>query len=176
MVALHNDSKKFDYLNRLSIRKGYEKTNFGYYIKIDNTNDLKYVINLCQKLYNSLLVTKQNISDYLLEKIKQKIINTDSNFITKTIGKGLVFKNGRNFAAVAKTKYGLYIRLLNVEDNNKILEKVGKRYDGPLCKCFKVYKESDIDIIFPYIIRSSELSKIIPLDIKYNLMNLYYCP
>ena len=85
-----------------------------------------------------------------------------------------MFKNRRNFTILSKKKYGIYIGLLDVEDNNNILNIVGRTSYEPLCKYFKVLKEEDIDIIMPYIIKSYEISKYNPIDLKHNFIELYY--
>lgn len=84
-----------------------------------------------------------------------------------------MFKSKRNFTIISKRKYVIYIRLLNVEDNDNILKVVGRTAYGPLCRYFKI-KVKDIDLIMPYIIKSYEISKYNPLDLKNNFIELYY--
>ena len=85
-----------------------------------------------------------------------------------------MFKNKRNFKIISKKKYGIYIRLLNVEDNDNVLKVVGRTMYEPLCRYFKIKEEKDIDIIMPYIIKSYEISKFNPEDLKNNFIELYY--
>ena len=75
---------------------------------------------------------------------------------------------------LSKKKYGIYIRLLNVDDDNNILSVVGRSNYEPLCRYFKVLNENDIEVIMPYIIKSYELSKYNPIDLKNNFIELYY--
>ncbi len=54
LISFYKDIKQFDNLNKLSIRKGYEKFTLCYYIKITDLKEIAYLIELCNKLYNYL--------------------------------------------------------------------------------------------------------------------------
>ena len=151
LVSFHNDIKQFDNQNKLSIRKGYENSSLCYYIKITDLKEIAYLIELCNKLYNYLTESKVDTVDNLFNKLSVKINSIGSNVTSHTTNKGLMFKNRRNFTIISKKKYGIYIRLLNVDDNDNILSVVRRSNYEPLCRCFKINEEKDIDIIMPYI-------------------------
>lgn len=174
LVSFYKAIKQFDNLNKLSIRKGYENSTLCYYIKITDLKEIAYLIELCNKLYNYLTESKVDPVDNLFNKLLVKINSIGSNIISHYTNKGLMFKNRRNFTMISKKKYGIYIRLLNVEDNDNILSVVGRSNYEPLCRCFKINEEKDIDIIMPYIIKSYEISKYNPVDLKNNFIELYY--
>lgn len=56
LISFYKDIKQFDNLNKLSIRKGYEKSTVCYYIKIIYLKEIPYLIGLCSKLYDYLYV------------------------------------------------------------------------------------------------------------------------
>ena len=174
LVSFYKTIKQFDNLNKLSIRKGYEKSTLCYYIKITDLKEIAYLIELCNKLYNFLTESKVDPVDNLFNKLLVKINSIGSNITSHYTNKGLMFKNRRNFTMISKKKYGIYIRLLNVEDNDNILSVVGRSNYEPLCRCFKINEEKDIDIIMPYIIKSYEISKYNPVELKNNFIELYY--
>ena len=174
LVSFYKDIKQFDNLNRLSIRKGYENSTLCYYIKITVLKEIAYLIELCNKLYSYLSESKLDPIDKLYNQLSIKINSIGSNVTSHTTNKGLMFKNKRNFTIISKKKYGIYIRLLNVEDNSNILNVVGRTTYEPLCRYFKIKEEKDIDIIMPYIIKSYEISKYNSVDFKNNFIELYY--
>ena len=174
LISFYKDIKQFDNLNKLSIRKGYEKSTLCHYIKITDLKEIPYLIELCNKLYNYLTESKVNPVDNLFNKLSVKINSIGSNVTSHYTNKGLIFKNKRNFTIISKKKYGIYIRLLNVEDNDNVLKVVGRTNYEPLCRYFKIINESDIDVIMPYIIKSYEISKYNPVDLKNNFIELYY--
>ena len=174
LISFYKDIKQFDYENKLSIRKGYENSNLCYFIKIDNLEDLHYIINLCKKLYFYLSESKINPVDELFNTLSIKINAISSKVTSHTTTKGLMFRSKRNFTILSKKKYGIYIRLLNVDDDNNILNVVGRSNYEPLSRYFKLLNENDIEIIMPYIIKSYELSKYNPIDLKNNFIELYY--
>ncbi|MBQ8892307.1 MAG: hypothetical protein IJ068_05570 [Bacilli bacterium] len=174
LISFYKDIKQFDYENKLSIRKGYEKSSLCYFIKIDNMEELTYIIELCKKLYYYLSESRVDPVDSLFKTLSIKINAINSNVTSHITNKGLMFKSRRNFTILSKKKYGIYVRLLNVEDNSNILNIVGRSNYEPLCRYFKVINENDIDVIIPYIIKSYELSKYNPIDLKNNFINLYY--
>ena len=174
LISFYKDIKQFDNLNKLSIRKGYEKSTLCHYIKITDLKEIPYLIELCNKLYDYLTESKVNPVDNLFNKLSIKINSIGSNVTSHYTNKGLMFKNKRNFKIISKKKYGIYIRLLYVEDNSNILNVVGRTMYEPLCRYFKIKEEKDIDIIMPYIIKSYEISKFNPEDLKNNFIELYY--
>ena len=174
LISFYKDIKQFDNLNKLSIRKGYEKSTLCHYIKITDLKEIPYLIELCNKLYNYLTESKVNPVDNLFNKLSIKINSIGSNVTSHYTNKGLIFKNKRNFTIISKKKYGIYIRLLNIEDNDNVLKVVGRTNYEPLCRYFKIINESDIDVIMPYIIKSYEISKYNPVYLKNNFIELYY--
>ena len=174
LISFHRDIKQFDFDNKLSIRKGYEKSSLCYAIKIDDIKELKYVIKLCESLYSYLSESRIDPVEKLFNSLSIKINTINSNITSHNTNKGLMFKSRRNFTILSRKKYGIYIRLLNVEDDKNILNIVGRTNYEPLCRYFKVLNENDIDVIMPYIIKSYELSKYNPVDLKNNFIELYY--
>lgn len=63
LISFYKDIKQFDNLNKLSIRKGYEKSTLCYYIKITDLKEISYLIELCNKLYDYLTDSKYNSID-----------------------------------------------------------------------------------------------------------------
>lgn len=167
LILLHKNIKQFDYDDKLLIRKGYEKSSLCYYVKVDKLENLNYVIELIRNYYSYILESNINPIDNLFNTLSFKINSINSNVTFHTTNKGLVFRNKRNFTILSKRKYGIYVRLLYVEDNNNILNIVSRTNYDPLCRYFKVLKEEDIDIIMPYIIMSYEISKYKSIDLYY---------
>ena len=95
------------------------------------------------------------------------------NIVCNKLYRDYRFKSKRNFISISKRKYGLYVRLLKVEDNKNLLKYSYKTYEEPLCMTYKLFNECDIEIIMPYIRRSYNLSKYVAIDIKYNINKLY---
>ena len=174
LISFYKDIKQFDKQDKLSIRKGYEKSTLCYFIKITELKEIPYLIELCNKLYNYLTESKIDPIENLFNELSIKINSVGNNVTSHTTKKGLMFKNRRNFTIISKKKYGIYIRLLNVEDNENILNVVGRTTYEPLCRYFKIKDEKDIDVIMPYIIKSYEISKYNPVDLKNNFIELYY--
>ena len=54
----------------------------------------------------------------LLKKISNNIKEIDRSIKSKKLNKGIMFCANRNFTMIEKRKYGLYIRLLPVEDKD----------------------------------------------------------
>ena len=171
LVMLHKDIKVFDDENRLFIKKGYEKQLLCYYMIVDNIESLNYVINICNKLYLHL---KDDPVEELFIKLSKRINDISNEINSNILKKGIAFKSKKNFLFVEKKQYGLYIKLLNVKDENNILENVGKTSYDPLCKCYKLCEENEIDKIIPFIKESFDLSKYNSLDLKNNLIEMYY--
>lgn len=174
LISFHKEIKKFDVKDKLFDRRGYEDSSLCYSCRISSLDEIPYVIELCNKLNNYLESPKDNLADNLFDVLSKKITSISSNITSHTTNKGLMFKNKRNFTIISKKKYGIYIGLLNVDDDNNTLSIVGRTNYEPLCRCFKLTKEEDIDIIMPYIVKSYELSKYNPIDLKNNFVRLYY--
>ena len=73
LISFYKDIKQFDNLNKLSIRKCYEKSTLCHYIKITDLKEIPYLINLCNKLYDYLTESKVNPVDNLFNKWSVKI-------------------------------------------------------------------------------------------------------
>ncbi len=149
LISLHKNIKQFDYDDKLLIRKGYEKSSLCYYVKVDKLENLNYVIELIRNYYSYISESNIDSIDNLFNTLSFKINSINSNVTSYTTNKGLVFRNKRNFTILSKRKYGIYVRLLDVEDNNNILNIVSRTNYEPLCRYFKVLKEENIDIIMP---------------------------
>lgn len=174
LISFNRDIKQFDCENKLSIRKGYEKSGLCYTVKIDDIKELKYVIKLCKSLYSYLSESRVDPVEKLFNTLSIEIKTINSNITSHYTNKGLMFRNKRNFAILSKRKYCICIRLLNVEDNGNILNVVGRTMYESLCRYFKIDQEKDIDVIMPYIIKSYEISKYNPVVLKNNFIELYY--
>lgn len=107
---------------------------------------MDYVIELCRNYYSYISETSINPIDNLFNTLSFKINSINTNVTSHTTNKGLIFKNKRNFTILSKKKYGIYVRLLNVEDKNNILNIVGRTSYEPLCRYFKLLREEDIHI------------------------------
>lgn len=174
LISFYKDIKQFDIQNKLSVRRGYEKSSLCYCIKINEIKEINYIIELCKKLYTYLIKSKSEPIDRLYNQLSVRINSIGNNVTSHITNKGLVFKNKRNFTIISKKRYGIYIRLLDVEDDNNILNVVSRTTYEPLCKYFKIKEEKDIDAIMPYIIKSYEISKYNPVDLKNNFTKLYH--
>lgn len=173
LVSFHKSTKQFDLENRLFKRKGYENNSINYSLVIEDNKDCEYAIKLVKELYSYIKTPPESLPDKLYNLLKENIL-TMSNLVTfHNTNKGLVFKVKRNFAILSKTKYGVYVRLLKVKNEDNILDIVTRKKYEPLCLSYKVKEMSDIDVLIPYIKDSLELGKINPLDLKYGL-NEYY--
>ena len=62
-----------------------------------------------------------------------------------------MFKANRNFAILERRKYGINVRILEVEDNDKLLSIVGRTNYEPLCRSFKIKTNEDIVKYINYI-------------------------
>lgn len=69
--------------------------------------------------------------------------------------------------------YGLYVRLLKVEDTQNILNYTYQTGSEPLCMTYKIFNKNDIETIIPYVIKSYNISKCVAIDVKYELNKLY---
>lgn len=174
LVTFHRDSKRFDNLNKLNLKKGYENTSLCYCITVENDDDILYVKKISQNLYSYINSPKEDTGSKLLDILIFKIKTLSENITMHKTNKGIVFKSKRNFALLSKTNYGIYIKILNVNNKDNILNVVTRKSYEPLCLSYKILNIEDIDKIFPYIIESYNISKINPVDLKHKFYELYY--
>lgn len=174
LVTFHRDSKQFDNYNKLGFKKGYENNSLCYCMIVESNEDILYVKKLVQNLYDYINSPKEDIGAKLLDVLSFKIKTLSEDITTHKTNKGLVFRNKRNFAILCKTNYGVYIRILNVNNQDNILHIVTRKSYEPLCLSYKILNTEDIEEIFPYIIESYKISKINPIDLKNKFYELYY--
>ena len=174
LVTFHRDSKQFDNYNKLGLKKGYENTSLCYCMIVESNEDILYVKKLVQNLYDYINSPKEDIGAKLLDILSFKIKTLSEDITTHKTNKGLVFRNKRNFAILCKTNYGIYIRILNVNNQENILHIVTRKSYEPLCLSYKILNTEDIEKIFPYIIESYRINEINPIDLKNKFYELYY--
>lgn len=174
LVTFHRDSKQFDNYNKLGLKKGYENTSLCYCMIVESNEDILYVKKLVQNLYDYINSPKEDIGAKLLDILSFKIKTLSEDITTHKTNKGLVFRNKRNFAILCKTNYGIYIRILNVNNKDNTLNVVTRKSYKPLCLSYKILNIEDIDKVLPYIIESYNISKINPVDLKHKFYELYY--
>ena len=174
LVTFHRDSKQFDNYNKLVLKKGYENTSLCYCMIVESNEDILYVKKLVQNLYDYINSPKEDIGAKLLDILSFKIKTLLEDITTHKTNKGLVFRNKRNFAILCKTNYGIYIRILNVNNKDNTLNVVTRKSYEPLCLSYKILNIEDIDKVLPYIIESYNISKINPVDLKHKFYELYY--
>ena len=174
LVTFHRDSKQFDNYNKLVLKKGYENTSLCYCMIVESNEDILYVKKLVQNLYDYINSSKEDIGAKLLDILSFKIKTLLEDITTHKTNKGLVFRNKRNFAILCKTNYGIYIRILNVNNKDNTLNVVTRKSYEPLCLSYKILNIEDIDKVLPYIIESYNISKINPVDLKHKFYELYY--
>jgi len=174
-INLHRSVKQFDYQNRLSIIDSYETNPLCYYMLVDCVEDIKYIMELINKL---CIYLKNDLQVELLNKLVQNISSFDKSIICQKNSKGIVFKikrkrykDSRNFAIVKKSQRGVYIRILNIEDKDNVLISLNVKVGNykSLCKGYDVCRVEDIEIIMPYIIKSFKLLECTPLVIQSEL-------
>ena len=95
------------------------------------------------------------------------------NIVCNKLYRDYRFKLKRNFISISKRKYGLYVRLLKVEDNQNILDYTYQTGAEPLCMTYKIFNGNDIETIIPYIKKSYMLSRCVAIDVKNELNKLY---
>ena len=95
------------------------------------------------------------------------------NIICNKLYRDYRFKSKRNFISISKRNYGLYVRLLKVEDTQKILNYTYQTGTEPLCMTYKISNDNDIETVIPYIKKSYNLSKCVAIDVKHYLNILY---
>ena len=174
LVTFHRDSKQFDNYNKLGLKKGYENTSLCYCMIVESNEDILYVKKIVQNLYDYINSPKEDIGAKLLDILSFKIKTLSEDITTHKTNKGLVFRNKRNFAILCKTNYGIYIRILNVNNKDNTLNVVTRKSYEPLCLSYKILNIEDIDKVLPYIIESYNISKINPVDLKHKFYELYY--
>ena len=160
------DVKQFDLQNKLKIRKGYENTSLSYYLIVEDINNLEYAFELANELYNYLKQPQEPICELLFKNISNRIMELGDNIVCNKLYRDYRFKSKRNFISISKRKYGLYVRLLKVEDNQNILDYTYQTGAEPLCMTYKIFNKNDIETIIPYIIKSYNLSKCVAVDVK----------
>ena len=157
--------KQFDLQNKLKIRKGYENTSLSYYLRVEDINNLEYVFELAKELYGYLKTAHEPICELLFKNISNRIMELGDNIVCNKLYRDYRFKSKRN--------YGLYVRLLKVEDTQNILDYTYQTGTEPLCMTYKISNGNDIETIIPYIIKSYNISKCVAIDVKYELNKLY---
>ena len=137
-----------------------------YYLRVENINDLKYSFELAKELYGYLKTPHEPICELLFENILNGIMELWDNIVCNKLYRDYRFKTKRN--------YGLYVRLLKVEDNQNILDYIYQTGIENLCMIYKISNNHDIETIIPYIKKSYILSRCVAIDVKYELNKLYF--
>lgn len=175
IINFDKSAKDYDTKDLLKERAGYQNQNISYSMCISKQSELNYVIKLFENLYNNKTDnSKELYIDNLLSDITTNILSIDKSIKKKKVNKGLMFKANRNFAILERRKYGINVRILEVEDNDKLLSIVGRTNYEPLCRSFKIKTNEDINKYINYIKNSFELTKINPMDLKNGLADSYY--
>ena len=173
LVSFHRIAKQFDDMNKLMDRKGYENNSICYSLIVEDTPRCDYAIKIIKDIYNYFINPKETLSDKLFNILKFKITTISDSITFHNTNKGLMFKDRRNFVLLSKTNYGVYVRILKVENQDNILNIVTRKNYEPLCLSYKVKEESEIDVILPYINSSYDLNKINPYDLKEEFYKYY---
>lgn len=173
LVSFHRIAKQFDNMNKLVDRKGYENNSICYSLIIEDNASCEYAIKIIKGMYDYFNNPKESLSDKLFNTLKFKITTISDSITFHNTNKGLMFKDKRNFVLLSKTNYGIYVRVLKVENKDNILNIVTRKNYEPLCLSYKVKEESDIDVILPYINSSYDLNKINPYDLKEEFYKYY---
>ncbi len=173
VVSFHRISKQFDTKNKMFIRKGYENGNICYSMVVEDDFVCDYIFEIMKKTYDFLVNPPKSLSETLFDILNDKIISLSNSITYHYTNKGLVFKDKRNFAMISKTRYGIYLKLLNVNNDNHILKIITQKTYEPLCLSYKIKELSDIDIILPFIQESYKLNKINPTDLKNEYYKIY---
>ena len=121
-ICFLKDVKQFDLQNKLGIRKGYENTSLNYYLRVEDINKLEYAFELAKELYTYLKTPHEPICELLFENISNRIMELGDNIVCNKLYRDYSFKSKRNFISITKRNYGLYVRLLKVEDNENLLK------------------------------------------------------
>lgn len=165
--------KQFDLQNKLKIRKGYENTSLSYYLRVEDINNLEYAFELAKELYGYLKTAHEPICELLFKNISNRIMELGDNIVCNKLYRNYRFKSKRNFISITKRNYGLYVRLLKVEDTQNILDYTYQTGTEPLCMTYKISNGNDIETIISNIIKSYNISKCVAIDVKYELNKLY---
>lgn len=173
LVFFHRTSKQFDQENRLINRKGYDTSSICYSLVVENDDDCDYVIKIVKEMYKYFSTPQESLSDKLFNILKLRITAISETITFHNTSKGLAFKDRRNFVLLSKTNYGIYVKVLKVDNKDNILSIITHKSYEPLCLSYKVREKADIDIIFPFIKKSFELNKINPCDLKEKLYKYY---
>lgn len=173
LVSFHRIAKQFDTLNKLIDRKGYENNSICYSLIVEDDTSFDYAIKIVKDIYDYFTTPQESLSDKLFNTLKSKITTISENITFHNTNKGLMFKDKRNFVLLSKTNYGIYVKVLKVENKDNILNIVTRKNYEPLCLSYKVKELSDIDIIVPFIKNSFDLNKINPYDLKEEFYKYY---
>lgn len=173
LVSFHKVAKQFDTDNKLFDRKGYENGSICYSMIVEDNITCNYVVKIMRQTFDFLVDPPKNLNDILFDNLKNKITSISKSITCHYTNKGLVFKDNRNFVMISKTGYGVYLKLLSVNDDNHILNVITRKTYEPLCLSYKVKELSDIDIILPFIQESYKLNKINPIDLKNEYYKIY---
>lgn len=173
LVSFHRIAKQFDNMNKLVDRKGYKSNSICYSLIVEDNASCDYAIKIIKGMYDYFNNPKESLSDKLFNTLKFKITTISDSITFHNTNKGLMFKDRRNFVLLSKTNYGIYVRVLKVENKDNILNIVTRKNYEPLCLSYKVKEESDIDVILPYINNSYDLNKINPYDLKEEFYKYY---
>lgn len=173
LVSFHRIAKQFDDMNKLIDRKGYKNNSICYSLIVEDNTSCDYAIKIIKDMYDYFVNPKESLSDKLFNILKFKITTISDSITFHNTNKGLMFKDRRNFVLLSKTNYGIYVRVLKVENTDNILNIVTRKNYEPLCLSYKVKEESDIDVILPYINSSYDLNKINPYDLKEEFYKYY---
>lgn len=173
LVSFHRIAKQFDTLNKLIDRKGYENNSICYSLIVEDDTNCDYAIKIVKDIYDYFTTPQESLSDKLFNTLKFKITTISENITFHNTNKGLMFKDKRNFVLLSKTNYGIYVKVLKVENKDNILNIVTRKNYEPLCLSYKVKELSDIDIIVPFIKNSFDLNKINPYDLKEEFYKYY---
>ena len=127
VVSFHRISKQFDTKNKMFIRKGYENGNICYSMVVEDDFVCDYIFEIMKKTYDFLVNPPKSLSETLFDILNDKIISLSNSITYHYTNKGLVFKDKRNFAMISKTRYGIYLKLLNVNNDNHILKIITQK-------------------------------------------------
>lgn len=175
IINMDKSVKEYDSKNLLKERAGYKNQNISSCMSVSNQSELNYALKLFDNLYNSKTDnSKEEYIDNLISELTKNILNIDKTVKKKKVNKGLMFKANRNFAILERRKYGINVRILEVEDSKNELSIVGRTNYEPLCRSFKIFSLEDINKYIDYIKNSFELTKINPMDLKNGLTDSYY--
>ncbi len=173
LVSFHRIAKQFDTINRLVDRKGYESNSICYSLIVEDNTSCDYASKLVKDIYDYFTNPQESLSDKLFNTLKFKITTISESITFHNTNKGLMFKDKRNFVLLSKTTYGIYVKVLKVENKDNVLNIVTRKNYEPLCLSYKVKEDADIDTIFPFIKSSFELNKINPYDLKEEFYKYY---